>query len=179
MHTRRPSGPGATQNGDSPWDRCVSSPAANSAALSPLWGIWEPVWGWENPSGFGEKDKSALASPSIILTYRKSQTLSTEPHFSSSCALINTLQKKLAGFFPVASAFADRKPALFKTHFHSNTILRFLSLAVSSRCNDKRVHRMAAVMVLWWVLAISSWISDRWLCGLWQAINFPYFHSFW
>uniref|UniRef100_A0A8B9RPP0 Alkaline ceramidase n=1 Tax=Accipiter nisus TaxID=211598 RepID=A0A8B9RPP0_9AVES len=53
----------------------------------------------------------------IILTYRKSQTLSTEPHFS--------------------------------------------------------------VMVLWWVLAISSWISDRWLCGLWQAINFPYFHSFW
>lgn len=137
------------------------------------------MWGWENPSGFGEKDKSALASPSIILTYRKSQTLSTEPHFSSSCALINTLQKKLAGFFPVASAFADRKPALFKTHFHSNTILRFLSLAVSSRCNDKRVHRMAAVMVLWWVLAISSWISDRWLCGLWQAINFPYFHSFW
>lgn len=38
---------------------------------------------------------------------------------------------------------------------------------------------MAAAMVVWWVLAISSWISDRWLCGLWQAINFPYFHSFW
>uniref|UniRef100_A0A8C4XJ45 Alkaline ceramidase n=1 Tax=Falco tinnunculus TaxID=100819 RepID=A0A8C4XJ45_FALTI len=43
----------------------------------------------------------------------------------------------------------------------------------------KKVHRMATVMVVWWVLAISSWISDRWLCGLWQAINFPYFHSFW
>lgn len=38
---------------------------------------------------------------------------------------------------------------------------------------------MAAVMVVWWVLAISSWIGDRWLCWLWQAINFPYFHSFW
>ncbi|NXE69821.1 ACER1 ceramidase, partial [Calcarius ornatus] len=46
-------------------------------------------------------------------------------------------------------------------------------------CNDKRVHRMAAVMVMWWALAITSWISDRWLCWLWQAINFPYFHSFW
>ncbi|NWQ83104.1 ACER1 ceramidase, partial [Columbina picui] len=58
-------------------------------------------------------------------------------------------------------------------------ILRSIALAVSCRCNDKRVHRMAAVMVLWWVLAISSWISDRWLCGLWQALSFPYLHSFW
>ncbi|NXT26882.1 ACER1 ceramidase, partial [Syrrhaptes paradoxus] len=47
------------------------------------------------------------------------------------------------------------------------------------KCDDKRVHRMAAVMVIWWLLAITSWISDRWLCGLWQAVNFPYFHSFW
>ncbi|NXL08139.1 ACER1 ceramidase, partial [Mesembrinibis cayennensis] len=47
------------------------------------------------------------------------------------------------------------------------------------KCNDKRVHWTAAAMVVCWVLAISSWISDRWLCGLWQAINFPYFHSFW
>ncbi|KAM4758838.1 alkaline ceramidase 1 isoform 2-T3 [Cyanocitta cristata] len=50
---------------------------------------------------------------------------------------------------------------------------------IKTRCNDKRVHRMAAVMVMWWALAITSWISDRWLCWLWQAINFPYFHSFW
>ena len=38
---------------------------------------------------------------------------------------------------------------------------------------------MAVVMVMLWVVAISSWISDRWLCGLWQAISFPYLHSFW
>ncbi|NWY52703.1 ACER1 ceramidase, partial [Chionis minor] len=57
--------------------------------------------------------------------------------------------------------------------------LLYLTWCELKKCNDKRVHRMAAVMVVWWVLAISSWISDRWLCGLWQAINFPYFHSFW
>ncbi|NXL39175.1 ACER1 ceramidase, partial [Glaucidium brasilianum] len=57
--------------------------------------------------------------------------------------------------------------------------LLYLTRRELKKCNDKRVHRMAAVMVLWWVLAISSWISDRWLCGLWQAINFPYLHSFW
>ncbi|NWU98283.1 ACER1 ceramidase, partial [Upupa epops] len=57
--------------------------------------------------------------------------------------------------------------------------LLYLTWRELKKCNDKRVHRMAAVMIMWWVLAISSWISDRWLCGLWQAINFPYFHSFW
>ncbi|KAK2541982.1 Acer1 [Columba livia] len=57
--------------------------------------------------------------------------------------------------------------------------LLYLMWRELKKCNDKRVHRMAAVMVLWWVLAISSWISDRWLCGLWQAIGFPYLHSFW
>ncbi|NXS51682.1 ACER1 ceramidase, partial [Brachypteracias leptosomus] len=57
--------------------------------------------------------------------------------------------------------------------------LLYLTWRELKKCNDKRVHRMAAVMVMWWVLAITSWISDRWLCGFWQAINFPYLHSFW
>ncbi|KFP43629.1 Alkaline ceramidase 1 [Chlamydotis macqueenii] len=57
--------------------------------------------------------------------------------------------------------------------------LLYLTWRELKKCNDKRVHRMAAVMVVWWVLAISSWISDRWFCGLWQAISFPYLHSFW
>ncbi|NXB68763.1 ACER1 ceramidase, partial [Struthidea cinerea] len=57
--------------------------------------------------------------------------------------------------------------------------LLYLTWQELKKCNDKRVHRMAAVMVMWWALAITSWISDRWLCWLWQAINFPYFHSFW
>ncbi|NXO02087.1 ACER1 ceramidase, partial [Rhinopomastus cyanomelas] len=57
--------------------------------------------------------------------------------------------------------------------------LLYLTWRELKKCKDRRVHRMAAVMVMWWALAISSWISDRWLCGLWQAVNFPYFHSLW
>ncbi|NXX94754.1 ACER1 ceramidase, partial [Centropus bengalensis] len=57
--------------------------------------------------------------------------------------------------------------------------LLYLTWRELKKCDDKRVHRTAAAMVVLWVLAISSWISDRWLCGFWQAINFPYFHSFW
>ncbi|XP_010201820.1 alkaline ceramidase 1 [Colius striatus] len=57
--------------------------------------------------------------------------------------------------------------------------LLYMTRRELKKCNDKKVHRMAAVMVMWWVLAITSWISDRWLCGFWQAINFPYLHSFW
>ncbi|NXS42889.1 ACER1 ceramidase, partial [Balaeniceps rex] len=57
--------------------------------------------------------------------------------------------------------------------------LLYLTWRELKKCDDKRVHRTAAAMVVCWALAISSWISDRWLCGLWQAISFPYFHSFW
>ncbi|NXK54948.1 ACER1 ceramidase, partial [Chauna torquata] len=57
--------------------------------------------------------------------------------------------------------------------------LLYLMWCELKKCNDKRVHRMAAAMVVWWALAITSWLSDRWLCWLWQAISFPYLHSFW
>ncbi|NXJ10070.1 ACER1 ceramidase, partial [Odontophorus gujanensis] len=57
--------------------------------------------------------------------------------------------------------------------------LLYLTWRELKKCDDKRVHRMAKAMVMWWVLAITSWLSDRWLCWLCQAINFPYFHSFW
>uniref|UniRef100_A0A8C8RN98 Alkaline ceramidase n=1 Tax=Pelusios castaneus TaxID=367368 RepID=A0A8C8RN98_9SAUR len=54
-----------------------------------------------------------------------------------------------------------------------------LSPLLFPRCSNPRVHRIAAFMVMWWVLAISCWLSDRWFCGFWQRINFCYLHSFW
>ncbi|NXD71125.1 ACER1 ceramidase, partial [Eolophus roseicapillus] len=87
----------------------------------------------------------------------------------------------LSGITTVISTFMSFIKPAFNAYvlnciaFH----LLYLTRRELKKCNDKRVHRMAKVMVVWWVLAISSWISDRWLCGLWQAINFPYFHSFW
>uniref|UniRef100_A0A8C6JAI6 Alkaline ceramidase n=1 Tax=Melopsittacus undulatus TaxID=13146 RepID=A0A8C6JAI6_MELUD len=87
----------------------------------------------------------------------------------------------LSGITTVISTFMSFIKPAFNAYalnciaFH----LLYLTRRELKKCNDKRVHQMAKVMVIWWVLAISSWISDRWLCGLWQAINFPYFHSFW
>ncbi|NXL90695.1 ACER1 ceramidase, partial [Alectura lathami] len=57
--------------------------------------------------------------------------------------------------------------------------LLYLTWRELKKCSDKRVHKMATAMVVWWALAITSWISDRWFCWFWQAIGFPYLHSFW
>ncbi|NWX90928.1 ACER1 ceramidase, partial [Nothoprocta ornata] len=87
----------------------------------------------------------------------------------------------LSGVITVVSTFLSfMKPAL--NAYVLNCIafhLLYLTRKELKKCNDKRVHRTAKIMIMWWVLAITSWISDRWLCGLWQMINFPYFHSFW
>ncbi|NXD16450.1 ACER1 ceramidase, partial [Nothocercus nigrocapillus] len=87
----------------------------------------------------------------------------------------------LSGVTTVVSTFLSFiKPAL--NAYALNCIafhLLYLTRKELKKCNDERVHRTARIMIMWWVLAITSWISDRWLCGLWQMINFPYFHSFW
>uniref|UniRef100_A0A8C7EFF2 Alkaline ceramidase n=1 Tax=Nothoprocta perdicaria TaxID=30464 RepID=A0A8C7EFF2_NOTPE len=85
----------------------------------------------------------------------------------------------LSGVITVVSTFLSfMKPAL--NAYVLNCIafhLLYLTRKELKKCNDKRVHRTAKIMIMWWVLAITSWISDRWLCGLWQMINFPYFHT--
>ncbi|KAJ1084951.1 hypothetical protein NDU88_005089 [Pleurodeles waltl] len=47
------------------------------------------------------------------------------------------------------------------------------------KCTIPKIHRLAAMSVCWWLLAISCWLSDRLLCGFWRWINFCYLHSFW
>ncbi|NWI13974.1 ACER1 ceramidase, partial [Crypturellus soui] len=87
----------------------------------------------------------------------------------------------LSGITTVVSTFLSFiKPAL--NAYALNCIafhLLYLTRKELKKCNDNRVHRTARIMIMWWVLAITSWLSDRWLCGFWQMINFPYFHSFW
>ncbi|NXV80984.1 ACER1 ceramidase, partial [Atlantisia rogersi] len=96
--------------------------------------------------------------------------IKTRKHFFWLCGVTTVISTLMSFIKPAFNAYALNCIA-----FH----LLYLTWRELKKCDDKRVHRMAAVMVMWWVLAISSWISDRWLCGLWQAINFPYFHSFW
>ncbi|NXX41192.1 ACER1 ceramidase, partial [Tricholaema leucomelas] len=96
--------------------------------------------------------------------------IKSRKHFFWLSGVTTVISTLLSFIKPVLNAYVLNCIA-----FH----LLYLTWRELKKCKDRRVHRMAAVMVMWWVLAISSWISDRWLCGLWQAINFPYFHSLW
>ncbi|KFQ27498.1 Alkaline ceramidase 1 [Mesitornis unicolor] len=96
--------------------------------------------------------------------------IKTRKHFLWLTGITTVISTLMSFVKPAINAYALNCIA-----FH----LLYLTWRELKKCNDKRVHRMAATMVVWWVLAISSWISDRWLCGFWQAINFPYLHSFW
>ncbi|NXV64768.1 ACER1 ceramidase, partial [Molothrus ater] len=96
--------------------------------------------------------------------------IKTRRHFFWLTGITTIISTLMSFVKPTLNAYALNCIA-----FH----LLYLTWKELKKCNDKRVHRMAAVMVMWWALAITSWISDRWLCWLWQAINFPYFHSFW
>ncbi|KFQ08454.1 Alkaline ceramidase 1 [Leptosomus discolor] len=96
--------------------------------------------------------------------------IKTRKHFFWLTGVTTLISTLMSFIKPAINAYALNCIA-----FH----LLYLTRRELKKCDDKRVHRMATAMVVWWVLAISSWISDRWLCGLWQAISFPYFHSFW
>ncbi|NXF12734.1 ACER1 ceramidase, partial [Smithornis capensis] len=96
--------------------------------------------------------------------------IKTRKHFCWLTGITTVISTLMSFIKPTVNAYALNCIA-----FH----LLYLTWRELKKCNDKRVHRMAAAMVMWWALAITSWISDRWLCWLWQAINFPYFHSFW
>ncbi|NWR23725.1 ACER1 ceramidase, partial [Emberiza fucata] len=96
--------------------------------------------------------------------------IKTRRHFFWLTGITTVISTLMSFVKPTLNAYALNCIALH---------LLYMTWKELKKCNDKRVHRMAAVMVMWWALAITSWISDRWLCWLWQAINFPYFHSFW
>uniref|UniRef100_A0A8D2QE13 Alkaline ceramidase n=1 Tax=Zonotrichia albicollis TaxID=44394 RepID=A0A8D2QE13_ZONAL len=49
---------------------------------------------------------------------------------------------------------------------------------IKTRYDQRDTVRKSQNSPLSWS-CLCFWISDRWLCWLWQAINFPYFHSFW
>uniref|UniRef100_A0A8C9PQX9 Alkaline ceramidase n=1 Tax=Spermophilus dauricus TaxID=99837 RepID=A0A8C9PQX9_SPEDA len=42
-----------------------------------------------------------------------------------------------------------------------------------------RLRHLIEVSVVLWACAMTSWISDRFLCGFWQRIHFFYLHSIW
>ncbi|XP_042336482.1 alkaline ceramidase 1 [Sceloporus undulatus] len=57
--------------------------------------------------------------------------------------------------------------------------LLYLTVQELRQCKNPRVHRLAASLVIWWLISISCWLVDKFLCNFCQKINFCYLHSFW
>uniref|UniRef100_A0A8C9UP99 Alkaline ceramidase n=1 Tax=Spermophilus dauricus TaxID=99837 RepID=A0A8C9UP99_SPEDA len=47
------------------------------------------------------------------------------------------------------------------------------------KTSNKELRHLIEVSVVLWACAMTSWISDRFLCGFWQRIHFFYLHSIW
>uniref|UniRef100_G1TNB0 Alkaline ceramidase n=1 Tax=Oryctolagus cuniculus TaxID=9986 RepID=G1TNB0_RABIT len=48
-----------------------------------------------------------------------------------------------------------------------------------SATSNKELRHLIEVSVVLWAIALTSWISDRFLCNFWQWIKFFYLHSIW
>nr|XP_056723562.1 alkaline ceramidase 1 [Euleptes europaea] len=47
------------------------------------------------------------------------------------------------------------------------------------KSTDPRMQRLGITVVIWWVVAISCWITDKFFCEFCRKINFCYLHSLW
>lgn len=47
------------------------------------------------------------------------------------------------------------------------------------KTSNKELRHLIEVSVVLWAIALTSWISDRFLCNFWQWIKFFYLHSIW
>ncbi|XP_062965075.1 alkaline ceramidase 1 [Cynocephalus volans] len=47
------------------------------------------------------------------------------------------------------------------------------------KTSNKELRHLIEVSVVLWAFALTSWISDRFLCSFWQWIHFSYLHSIW
>ncbi|XP_078235649.1 alkaline ceramidase 1 isoform X3 [Pogona vitticeps] len=85
--------------------------------------------------------------------------------------LLVTLLSTLMSFVkPALNAYALNCVA-----FH----LLYLTTQELKQCKNPRVHHLAAVMVIWWVISIGCWLADKFLCSWCQQLNFCYLHSLW
>ena len=69
--------------------------------------------------------------------------------------------------------------ATVPTPLDNSSLSMVLLLNLIYRCREKRAWRLCYGTLLWLVVAITVWLSDRINCNFWLSINFPYLHSLW
>nr|XP_028569853.1 alkaline ceramidase 1 [Podarcis muralis] len=84
--------------------------------------------------------------------------------------IVTVLSTLMSFVKPTLNAYALNSVALH---------LLYLSNLEFRKCNNVRVHRLIRTMVVWWCIAITCWLTDKFLCGLCQRANFAYLHSIW
>ncbi|XP_061456903.1 alkaline ceramidase 1 isoform X2 [Rhineura floridana] len=90
--------------------------------------------------------------------------------FMSLVAILTVLSSLMTFLKPALNAYALNCIA-----FH----IVYSTCVEVRKCNNPRVHRLFATMVAWWIISISCWLTDKFLCGVCQKVSFSYFHSFW
>ena len=47
------------------------------------------------------------------------------------------------------------------------------------REEEERVTNLGKRSIIYWVLSVTCWLSDKLYCDLWSNLGFPYLHGFW
>lgn len=75
-------------------------------------------------------------------------------------------------FYPAANAFALMTltiPTIYLLYHELNRI----------KSKDMRVYRLGRRTTIILLIAVFCWFNDRFFCGFYTSIKFPYLHGFW
>ncbi|XP_060088634.1 alkaline ceramidase 1 [Heteronotia binoei] len=84
--------------------------------------------------------------------------------------ILTVLTSLLSFIKPVLNAYA-----LNSVGIHILYVI-FMEAKMST---NPRARRLAAITVIWWFIAITCWIADKFFCEFCKKINFCYLHSLW
>ncbi|XP_037680106.1 alkaline ceramidase 1-like [Choloepus didactylus] len=57
--------------------------------------------------------------------------------------------------------------------------ITYMMVQEYKKTNNKDIRHLVEVSMVLWAFALTSWLSDRFLCSFWQRIHFFYLHSIW
>ncbi|XP_004619539.1 alkaline ceramidase 1 [Sorex araneus] len=90
--------------------------------------------------------------------------------FSRLVLLATVISTFLSFLKPTINAYALNSIALH---------ILYIMFHEYKKSSNKELHHVIEVSVVLWAFALTSWISDRFLCSFWQRIHFFYLHSIW
>ncbi|CAK6445582.1 unnamed protein product [Pipistrellus nathusii] len=92
------------------------------------------------------------------------------PQFICLIVIATMVSTFLSFLKPTVNAYALNSIALH---------ILYIVFQEYKKTNNKELRHLIEVSVVLWAFALTSWITDRFLCSFWQQINFSYMHSIW